>query len=42
MQNVLGQTWCIMGDVQMAIMMVMMMMVHIKHIIFPVIQQEKV
>ena len=25
----------------MAIMMVMMMMVHIKHIIFPVIQQEK-
>ena len=31
-----------MGDVQMAIMMVMMMMVHIKHIIFPVIKQEKV
>ena len=31
-----------MGDVQMAIMMVMMKMMHIKHIIFPVIQQGKV
>ena len=42
MQNVLGQTRCIMGDVQMAIMMVMMKMMHIKPIIFPVIQQGKV
>ena len=31
-----------MGDVQMAIMMVMMMMMHVKLIIFPVIRQEKV